>query len=84
MEIVLATAESTGFNKAWDIIEAAKVNSRYMDNLEMHFVEARNFEVEGGDANDFAKSNGFDNLAHMFTSVANQALEDLELRSFEW
>ena len=84
MEIVIATAEATGFNKAWDIIEAAGVNGRYLDNMEMHYIDARNFEVNGGDANDFAKQHGFDDLAHMFTNVSNQALEDLELRSFEW
>lgn len=84
MSKVIAAAEETGFNKAWDIIEAAKVQGHYLDNMEMHYIEARNFETNGGDADDFAKRLGFESVEHMFRNVSNQALEDLELRSFDW
>lgn len=81
MEIVINLAETTGFNAAWDAIEAAGVHGQYLNNLEFHYLLARNAEVEGRDPNIEAKANGFDSVEHMFTNVANQALEDLELRS---
>lgn len=82
--LVLALAESTGFNAAWDLIESAKVNGSYLNNMESHFLSVRNAEVEGRDPEAVAKQLSFDSVEHMLTNVKNQALEDLELRSFDW
>ena len=82
--LVIATAEATGFYQVWDKILAAPNNSRYLENLELHHHEARETELRGEDVNAFAKAHGFNDLSHMFTSVKDQALEDLELRSFDW
>lgn len=83
---VLAIAEETGFNAVWDEIEKAPNNSRYLDNLELHWLIARNAEVEGGieAAEEQARAHSFNSVAHMFVSVKDQALEDLESRSFDW
>lgn len=82
--MVMALAESTGYYQAWDTIQAAKDNSRYLENIELHHYQAREAELRGEDLTAFAKALGFDDLRHMFVSVKDQALEDLELRSFDW
>lgn len=81
--IVLAAADKTNFWIVWDKIdEAIQTGNKYLDNLEMHYCEARNLEDKGLSADEIAKKMSFDSLEQMFTNVANQAEEDFNLRSF--
>lgn len=83
---VLEIANATGFNAVWEEIENAPNNGRYLDNLELHWLIARNAEVSGGieAAEAEARAHSFESVAHMFTSVKDQALEDLDTRAFDW
>lgn len=81
--IVLAAADKTNFWIVWDKIdEAIPTGNKYLDNLEMHYCEARNLEDKGLTAYEIAKKMSFESLEQMFTNVANQAEEDFNLRSF--
>lgn len=81
--VVLSAADKTNFWIVWDKIDAAiPTGNKYLDNMEMHYIEARNMECAGFSAEEIAKRMSFESLEHMFTSVANQAEEDFELRSF--
>ena len=42
---VLAIADKVGYWKCWDDME--KLGGRYLDNLELHYCQARNAEVAG-------------------------------------
>lgn len=80
--IVDLIAEKTGFFAAWDLIESSKVKGEYLNNMEYHYVEVKNAEFDGRDIEAIATSRSFESVEHMLTSVMNQSLEDLELRSF--
>ena len=81
--IVLAAADKTNFWIVWDKIdEAIPTGNKYLDNLEMHYCQARNLEDEGFSADEIAKKMSFESLEQMLKSVANQAEEDFELKSF--
>lgn len=84
--VVVEIAKETGFWAAWEEIEKAPNHGRYLDNLELHWLIARNAEVSGGveAAENEAKAHSFESVKHMFTSVKDQALEDLENRAFDW
>lgn len=80
---VLAAADNTNFWQVWDKIdEAIPTGNKYLNNMEMHYTEARNMECAGFSAEEIAKRMSFKSLEQMFTNVANQAEEDFELRSF--
>lgn len=81
--VVLAAADKTNFWDVWEVIEKAiPTGNKYLDNLELHYNEARNMECAGFSAEEIAKRMSFESLEQMFTSVANQAEEDFSLRSF--
>lgn len=73
-------------NAFWSMIEDKEgVSSPYLNNIELHSVEALNSEIaEVGGADKYAKSSGFDNAEHMMTCVLSQAEEDYECKTLEW
>lgn len=83
---VLAIADKVGYWKCWDDME--KLGGRYLDNLELHYCQARNAEVEGVAIEDIpSKIFGFskdDTLEYVFKAVMNQAWEDAETRALDW
>lgn len=83
---VSAIAEEVGFWKVWEEIENAVVDGCYLNNMELHWLIARNAEVDHGydAAEAAARSHGFDGVAHMLKNVKEQALEDLDTRTFDW
>lgn len=70
----------------WSMIEKAEgVSSPYLNNIELHSVEALNAETaEVGGADKYAKSCGFDSAEHMMMCVLSQAEEDYECKTLEW
>lgn len=83
---VLAIADKVGYWKCWDDME--KLGGRYLDNLELHYCQARNAEVAGVAIEDIpSKIFGFakdDTLEYVFMAVMNQAWEDAETRALDW
>lgn len=71
------------FNAIWDLIEKEEgASSRYLNNLEFHYVEAMNAEHDHkGGADDFAKRYGFNNANEMIEAVVLQAEEDYAERA---
>ena len=83
MSFVLNAADKTNFWIVWDKIdEAIPTGNKYLNNMEMHYCEMRNMEAEGKTAEEIARHFGYETLEAVFKSVANQAEEDFELRSF--
>lgn len=74
---VLGAAERANYWHVWDTV--SRVRPDLINNMEMHYCQARNCEDEGQDPNHFAISNGFKDNVEMFRSVAGQALEDAGL-----
>lgn len=83
---VLAIADKIGYWKCWDDME--KLGGRYLDNLELHYCQARNAEVSGVAIEDIpSKIFGFskdDTLEYVFKAVMDQAWEDAETRALDW
>lgn len=83
---VLAIADKVGYWKCWDDME--KLGGRYLDNLELHYCQARNAEVAGVAIEDIPpKVFGFpkdDTLEYVFKAVMDQAWEDAETRALDW
>lgn len=83
---VLAIADKVGYWKCWDDME--KLGGRYLDNLELHYCQARNAEVAGVEIEDIpSKVFGFskdDTLEYVFKAVMDQAWEDAETRALDW
>lgn len=83
---VLVIADKVGYWKCWDDME--KLGGRYLDNLELHYCQARNAEVAGVAIEDIpSKVFGFakdDTLEYVFMAVMNQAWEDAETRALDW
>lgn len=81
---VLTIADEIGFWAVWDEIERAGVHGRYLNNMELHWLIARNAEVDNGydAAEASARAHGFDGVAHMLNNVKEQALEDVNARAF--
>lgn len=83
---VLAIADKVGYWKCWDDME--KLGGRYLDNLELHYCQARNAEVGGVAIEDIpSKVFGFskdDTLEYVFKAVMDQAWEDAETRALDW
>ncbi|ABR24776.1 hypothetical protein phi1p266 [Escherichia phage Phi1] len=83
---VLAIADKVGYWKCWDDME--KLGGRYLDNLELHYCQARNAEVVGVAIEDIpSKVFGFskdDTLEYVFKAVMDQAWEDAETRALDW
>lgn len=87
--IITDKAEKVGFWAIWEAIETAKAPGKYLDNLELHYIEISNAFYDGGEgetgldaAEAKAKSIGFESVEHTFKAVALQAEEDFYSRSF--
>lgn len=81
--VVLTAANKTNFWQVWEKLEEAiPTGNKYLDNLEMHYCEARKFEDAGLAPEEIAKRMSFETLEQMFISVAEQAEEDFEIRAF--
>lgn len=73
------------FNAIWDLIEKEEgASSRYLNNLELHYVGAMNAEHDHkGGADEFARGYGFNNANEMIEAVVLQAEEDYTERALD-
>lgn len=84
VQMVEQIADEVGYWSCWS--ECEKAGGKYVNNMEMHFVQAVNAATEGVSLADIpSKVFGFgkeDTLKYVFSAVMAQSLEDVELKTF--